>query len=224
MRRLSLFFCVFLAPSLASADPARLGVEDVVRMALASGPSLVSARARAEAADDLRKSARGRLLPSVVVSEEYQHWDGPFTIAFPGAPAGSGVTARDQDTNTFAVAASQPLLGLLRRSEAYKAQARSAEAAAAGVRVSEAAAREAIEVEYLRMFEAQSLTDIAKVSETELSQQVVITEAEVKADAKADQSKLKARRKANKDIADAAADLSKAQNKADAAAARSSAK
>jgi outer membrane protein TolC len=150
-------------------------------MALASGPSLVSARARAEAADALRKSARGRLLPSVVVSEEYQHWDGPFTIAFPGAPAGAGVTARDQDTNTFAVAASQPLLGLLRRSEAYKAQARSAEAASAGVRVSEAAAREAIEVEYLRMFEAQSLSDIAKVSETELSQQVSVTEAEVKA-------------------------------------------
>jgi outer membrane protein len=181
MRRFSSFACLFLLPSLASAEPARLSVEDVVRMALASGPSLVSARARADAADALRKSARGRLLPSVVVSEEYQHWDGPFTIAFPGAPAGSGVTARDQDTNTFAVAASQPLLGLLRRSEAYKAQARSAEAAAAGVRVSEAAAREAIEVEYLRMFEAQSLSDIAKVSEAELSQQVSVTEAEVKA-------------------------------------------
>jgi outer membrane protein TolC len=117
----------------------------------------------------------------VVVSEEYQHWNGPFTIAFPGAPAGSGVTAREQDTNTFAVAATQPLLGLLSRSQAYQAQARSAEAAAAGTRISEAAVREAIEVEYLHMFEAQSLRDVAQASEEELARQVSITEAEVKA-------------------------------------------
>lgn len=193
MLRFSLFAGVVLLPALARAEPARLSVDDVVHMALAGSPSLVSARARAEAADALRKSARGRLLPTLVVSDEYQHWNGPFTIAFPGAPAGSGVTARDQDTNTFAVAASQPLLGLLRRSEAYKAQARSAEAATLGVRVNEAAAREAIEVEYLRMFEAQSLREVAQASESELGRQVGITEAEVKAGTRTNSDLLRVR-------------------------------
>jgi outer membrane protein TolC len=128
-----------------------------------------------------------------VVSDEYQHWDSPFTIAFPGAPAGSGLTAREQDTNTFAVAASQPLLGLLRRSEAYKAQARSAEAASAGVKVSEAQLREAVEVEYLRMFEADALRQIAESSESELARQVSITDAEVKAGTRTNSDLLRVR-------------------------------
>jgi outer membrane protein TolC len=193
MLRASLPLFVLFLPALASAEPARLTVDDVVHIALASSPELVSARARATAAEHLRQSAGGRMLPSVVVSDEYQHWDSAFTIAFPGAPMGAGLTAREQDTNTFAVAASQPLLGLLRRSEAYKAQARSAEAASAGVRVSEAAAREAIEVEYLRMFEAQALRDIAQASEAELGRQVSITEAEVKAGARTNSDLLRVR-------------------------------
>lgn len=178
--RVSISLIVLLLPRLAAAAPTRLTVDDVVHMALASSSALGSARARAAAGDHLKQSARGRLLPTLVVTDEYQHWDSPFTIAFPGAQGGAGLTARDADTNTFTVSASQPLVGLLRRSEAYQAQANSADAAIADVRANEARTREAVMVEYLRMFEAQSLGEVARVSQSELARQVSIAEAEVK--------------------------------------------
>ncbi len=163
------------APSAAHAETRVLGVEDVVALAVQENPRLTASRARASAADSGRASAGGRLLPSIFVSDEYQHWNQPFTVPF------GNLTVRDLNTNTFAAVASQPLLGLLRRSEDYKAGARSAEAALEGVRVNESALREALEVEYLRLFEALALRDIAKSSQAELAQQVSNTEAKVKA-------------------------------------------
>jgi outer membrane protein len=180
-----LFLLALLAPSLAAAQARRMTVDDVVRTAIATHPRLAAARSRAEGAHREKASAGGRMLPTVVVSEEFQHYDKPFAIAFsvPGAPSAPLITARDQNTNTFVAAASQPVLGLLRRSQDYKADARNADAADAQVRVAEAATREALELEYLRMFEAAAMEQIAKTSEQELGQQLTVTAAQVKAGA-----------------------------------------
>jgi outer membrane protein TolC len=182
MRRALALFVICL-PSVASAESTRLTIDDVVRVATASHPSLTAARARAVAARDLAKSAGGRMLPAITVSDEYQHYNDVFAPAFPvagPAPAPS-IQVRDQNTNTFVASASQPIAGLLRRSEDYKARARSAEAADAGVAVAESATREALQTEYLHMFEARAMQEIARVSESELGEQVVVTAAAVKA-------------------------------------------
>jgi outer membrane protein TolC len=167
----------------ASAEARRLSIEDVLQMALAGHPRLAAARSQAEGARDLQASARGRLLPTIAVSEEYQRYDSPFEVAFaiPGGMSFPPLLAREQTTNTFVAAASQPVVGLLRRTEDYKAQARNADAAEAGVKVAEAATREALQVEYLRMFESKAMEDIAHASENELGEQVTVTGARVKA-------------------------------------------
>jgi len=184
---------IVLLPSLAFAEGGRrFTIEDVVRIAIAENPRMTAARARAESAHDMEKSSGGRLLPAIAMRDEYKHYDSAFYPAFPlpGAPA---IKARDQDTNTFVAAASQPLVGLLRRAEDYKAQASSAHAADAGVAVAEAATREALELEYLRMFQAHVMEAIAKASENELTEQVAVTAARVKAGTLTDADLLRVR-------------------------------
>jgi outer membrane protein len=161
-----------------SASAETLDIEAVSRLAIQSGPELRAAREHAEAAHAQSKSAGGRLLPSVHVTDEYQHWDRPFTIGFPGF----GVfVARKQDTNTFVVAGRQPLLGLLRGAHEYDAAGSSAEAAKASVKVGEADTRQMVELEYLRLFQAKARMDIAHAAEQELTQEVTETQARVKA-------------------------------------------
>lgn len=175
-------FAIALAPGIALAEGRALSVEDVVQMALSNGPRLASSRARATAQEFQKKSVGGHLLPTVVVSDEYQHYTSPFDIAFAVGPGPApSIRARDQDTNTFIAGVSQPLGGLPRRLEDYKAQGLTAEAAQAGVKVAEASTREGIEAEYLRMFEAKALAEVAQASQHELGEEVTVTEAKVKA-------------------------------------------
>ena len=91
----------------------RLTMDQVVQMAVASSPALKAARARASGNEEQAKSLRGRLLPSVNLSDEYQRWDSPFNITFPIPPLNPVITARELSTNAFVVSAGQPLLGLL---------------------------------------------------------------------------------------------------------------
>jgi outer membrane protein len=152
----------------------RLTLEDVSRLVVTTGPDLAAARERAQVAVEQSKSARGRLLPSIRLSDEYQHWNGPF--GFPGVG-----TVREVDTNTFTASAGQPLLGLLSRHQAYRASKVGAEAAQQGVRAREADVRESVELEFLRYFEAKTRSDVARASEQELAVQVKETEARVNA-------------------------------------------
>jgi outer membrane protein len=154
-----------------------LDIEGVARMAIQSGPELRAARDRAEAAHAQSKSAGGRLLPSVHVTDEFQHWDKPFIIGF----GGINFQARDQNTNTFTVAGRQPILGLLHGAHDYQAAGTKAEAARAGIKVSEADTRQDVELEYLGLFQANARVDIARAAEQELGQEVTETQARVKA-------------------------------------------
>ena len=160
-----------------SAEAETLDIEAVARMAIASGPELQAAREHAGAAEAQAKSSGGRLLPSVHLSDEAQEWNKPFII--PQFAAFGPL--RDSFTNTFTVAGRQPLLGLLHGANEYQAADNNAEAAHATVKVSEADTREIVELEFLRLFQAQARVDIARTSEQELTQEVTETQARVKA-------------------------------------------
>ena len=184
LRPATSFVAASLALGLLAVSPRahaeRLTIEDVARLVVTSGPELAATRERAQAAVEQSKSSRGRLLPSVHVSDEYQHWDSPFQFpaTTPGAPP---LTVRERDINTFSVGASQPLMGLFKGVADYKGKSIAADAAAQGLRASESTAREAVELEFLRYFEAKTRGEVARASEQELAQQVTETEARVKA-------------------------------------------
>lgn len=163
----------------AAAEARKLAFSEAEQLALTSSPALLAARARLRAGDEGLRSVRGRLLPAVRISEEYQHYSSPFTISFPGAP--TGVTVRGQDTNTFVVAAEQPLLGLTRGVEEYRGQKLSAAAAEAQLRAAAQTVRQQVRIGYLRYFEARALQEIARSSQSELSEQVTVAQARLKA-------------------------------------------
>ena len=87
------------------------------------------------------------MLPTVAISEEYQHYDSPFEVAFAipsPVPVPPRLAANKIRTPSWSVLRSRWWVSS--RAEDSKAQARTAEAADAGVRVAEAATREALEV------------------------------------------------------------------------------
>ena len=165
------------AASLAHAEGRKLTVEEAVQLALDTNPSLAEARSHVESQQALTQSSRGRLLPSVHINDEYQHWDGPFSIPFGGTP----FTVRKSDTNTFIVSGLQPIVGLGHLSHEHDAQKTTAESSAAQLDASRADLREQVETYFVQLFEARALEQIAKASEEELAEQVTIAEARMKA-------------------------------------------
>ena len=179
-------FAILLLAAPAAARP--LTVDDAVQLALSTNPTFRSVEERAEAASDGARSVRGRFGFNVVASEEYQHWNCVFEISFttfsagcPESVTGMALPVRKQDTSTFALIATQPLLGLGHIAEDWKAQQRNADAAHAGVRAGEAAVREAVKNGFLRTFEARALEGIARSSVEELAEQVRVAQARLKA-------------------------------------------
>ena len=167
--------CAAAWPRSARAEARTLTVEDAVRLARESDPRLRASALQAGGARDLQRSSRGRLLPSIHLSEEYLHYDRPYAVGFPvpGAPGGSvGFPARKQDTNTLVVSADQPLLGLVHATAELHAQESAADAAEAEVETEEARVRAEVQTDYLRLSEARALEEIARTSEAELAEQV----------------------------------------------------
>ncbi len=161
----------------------RLTMDEVVQVAVASSPALRAARARARGDEEQAKSLRGRLLPSVNLSDEWQRWDSRFYPSLelgPSAPAVSFL-ARDLSTNTFVVAAGQPLLGLLHLSSDHSALSTAAEAAAFDTRTIEANLRDEVRAEYLRMFEARTLAGVAHASQDQLAEQITVAKEKLAA-------------------------------------------
>jgi outer membrane protein len=167
-----------LAASLpAHAEGKKLTVEEAVALALDSNPTLRGGEAHVEAQRALQSSARGRLLPSIHVSDEYQHWNQPFAIAF----GPQSFTVREGDTNTFVASADQPLFGLGHLSHEHRAQESTAAASVAQLEAARADLREQVETYFVQLFEARALEQIAKASEEELAEQVTIADARLKA-------------------------------------------
>jgi outer membrane protein len=159
----------------------RLTMDEVAQMAVASSPALRAARARARGDEEQAKSLRGRLLPSVNLSDEWQRWDSPFKVTFPIPPAYPSLSARDLSTNAFVVAAGQPLLGLLHLSSDHSALSTAAEAATFDTKTVEANLRDEVRAEYLRMFEARTLAGVAHASQDQLAEQIAVAKEKLAA-------------------------------------------
>jgi len=162
--------------------PASLTMDEVVRMAVESSSALKAARARARSSEDQAKSLRGRLLPSVNLSDEWQRWDSKFylpsSLTPPNVPS---IAARDLTDNTFVAALGQPLLGLLHLSSDHRALSTSAEAAAFDVQTQEANLRDDVRTQFLRMFEARALAGVARASQVQLVEQLQVAKEKLAA-------------------------------------------
>ncbi len=163
----------------AEAAQRTLTIDQAVAMALQNNPRLAAARARAESGDALASSAGRRMLPSVHVSDEAQYWDKPFSIPFGMDTNGNPIvfTVRNQKTNTFSASGDQPLLGLLRANDERAALAEQSAADRAQVAAGEADLRANVETQFLRVFEALALEQIAGASVRDLSEQVTVAKA-----------------------------------------------
>ena len=171
-----------LVSGVAAAESAqKLTVQQAVQLALQRNTAVDGARARQEIAADNAKSSRGRLAPNVHLSDEQQHYNGPFAVAFPLPPKPVEFVVRDVNTNTFVASADQPLLGLLHRTEDYSALNDTVESAAQQVHVAEAAVREGVETQYLRLFEARATEGIAQSSQQQLAEQVAVAKSKLAA-------------------------------------------
>ncbi len=178
-----------LAGSRALAAPRALTIDDAVALALRTNPHLAAARERAYAGDEGITSADRRMLPSIHVSEELQRYNAPFAISFPAGPTSAGTmtatpatpptafTVRDRTTNTFVASADQPVLSLLRANQERETLAEQSAADRAQIAAAEGDVRANVETQFLRIFEAQALEQIAASSVRELSDQVTVAKA-----------------------------------------------
>jgi outer membrane protein len=178
---LALSAFVVAAAAAAAAEPATppqpLTVDQAIALALETSPRLRAARSRAQASHEQVKSHRGRLLPSIYVSDEQQHWDRPFAIPF--GPA--SVVARSINDNTFTAAANQPILGLVKLYKEQSALSASAEAAREDARAVEAALKEEVQNLFLQLYEARALAGIARSSQAQLSEHIQVAKDKLKA-------------------------------------------
>ena len=158
----------------ANAASRTLTIDEAVALALRSNPRLAAARARAESGEVLATSTGRRMLPSIHVSDEAQYWNAPFAVR---VRVRWPFTVRDQKTNTFVAAGAQPLVGLLRQNDEQAAQAEQSAAQRAQVAAGEADLRATVETQFLRVFEAQAMEQIAAASIHELGDQVTVAKA-----------------------------------------------
>ncbi len=170
--------------SRAEAAPRALTIDDAVALALRTNPQLASARARAEAGDINAASVGRRMLPSLHVGDEAQLWNAPFAIAFPStgpstAPATPPMAfvVRNRETNTFTASFDQPLMGLFRANDERETLTEQSAGDRAQIAASEADLRANVETQFLRVFEAQALEQIASSSVHELGDQVTVAKA-----------------------------------------------
>ena len=155
----------------------RLTVEQAVQEAIRVNDQLRASRARAEAAEDLSRSARGQLLPALNATEQYQHWDSTFAIGL----AGQNFVARNINTNTLSLTATQPVLGLVHLGYGLSSANHSADASRSDAQVTAASLGEQVRTTYLRLFEALAQQGIAEASVEELQKQVQDAESRYRA-------------------------------------------
>ena len=174
------------AASLAQAAPRALTIDDAVALALRTNPRLASARARAEAGDINAVSVGRRMLPAIHVSDEAQLWNAPFAIAFPGGGSSMSTTpamppmafvVRNRETNTFVASFNQPVMGLFRANDERETLTEQSASDRAQIAATEADLRANVETQFLRVFEAQALEQIAGSSVHELGDQVTVAKA-----------------------------------------------
>jgi outer membrane protein len=124
------------------------------------------------------------MLPSIHVSDEAQLWNAPFAIAFPSGNSGTtpatppmALVVRNRETNTFVASFDQPLMGLFRANDERETLTEESASDRAQIAANEADLRANVETQFLRVFEAQALEQIASSSVHELGDQVTVAKA-----------------------------------------------
>ena len=166
--------------SRAQAAPRALTIDDAVALALRTNPRLASARARAEGGDIYAASVGRRMLPAIHVSDEAQLWNAPFAIAFSSGASTTppmAVVVRNRETNTFVASFDQPLMGLFRANDERETLTEESAGDRAQIAAGESDLRANVETQFLRVFEAQALEQIASSSVHELGDQVTVAKA-----------------------------------------------
>ncbi len=179
---LLLLATAFLGPrGLADAQSVtQLTVEQAVQEAFRVNDQLRAAQLRADSADDTSRSARGNLLPALSGTEQWQHFNAPFTVNVSGQP-GQNIPVRNLNTNALIVSANQPLLGLVHLGFTVASANHSADASRSDAQAVAASLGEQVRTTYLRLFEALAQQSIAQASLDELDQQVHDAEARYRA-------------------------------------------
>jgi outer membrane protein len=179
--RLLVFAAAVVGAAVAHAQAVtRLTVEQAVQEAIRVNDQLRAARARAEAAGDTSRSARGQLLPALSATEQWQHFDSPFVINLSGQP-GQGVVARNINANTLSVSANQPVLGLVHLGFGVASANHSADASRSDADAVAASLGEQVRTTYLLLFEALAQQGIAQTSVEQLQKQVQDAESRYRA-------------------------------------------
>jgi outer membrane protein TolC len=210
-----------LLVALGQHAPQRISVDEGVKLTLKASPQLRAVGLHREAALSQADSLRGRMLPLIALSNEWDAYNAPFSLKFalPGAPASvpaPSLTVRYQYINTFAASVTQPLLGLFRTYEERASVATNADALADAAKAVEAGVREAIQTGFLRYYEAKAAEEIAFTSQKQLEEQVTLVLARVKAGTATNADKLRI------DVAIANAKLNRIQAQAQEDAVRTS--
>ena len=187
MFNLTLPLVVVLSVSVGDTSNAvrRVTVKEAVDIVTGDRPHVRAARARLAASLAAAHSQRGRLLPSIHISDAQSWYKTSFGIATTLVPAADlGMLKNfpdDLSMNMLTVAASQPLLGLLHISQDYMSNSDAADAAEADVRASEADVRAKMQTYFLQLFEARAVADTAAASQHNLEEQVGVAQKKVDA-------------------------------------------
>ena len=158
----------------------RLTVEQAVQEAFRVNDQLRAAQLRADSADDSSRSARGNLLPALSGTDQWQHFNAPFSVNVSGQP-GQNIPVRGLNANTLTLSANQPLLGLVHLGFSVASANHSADASRSDAQAVAASLGEQVRTTYLRLFEALAQQSIAQASLEQLDQQVHDAEARYRA-------------------------------------------
>src|SRR5580658_4070656 len=91
-----------------------LTVEQVVEIVQRENPRVLQVLAEARGGNDRERSALGRMLPSLHVSEEFQRWNSAYAF--------DGLSIHKINTNSLSISGDQPLLGLLHLAHEHDAE------------------------------------------------------------------------------------------------------
>jgi outer membrane protein len=173
------------SPPLDPAEP--LTVDMAVRILTADNPQLTAARAKTQADQAAAKSLRGRLLPGIHLGDSQQWYQSELVptgqLAQRLSPAVLQSFPKNMTVNVLSVGARQPLLSLLPLSYQLAAMNLDAEASAKDTQALQATLVAQVKVNFLRLFEAQSLAATAAASQHDLEAQVQTAQFRVDAGA-----------------------------------------
>ncbi len=169
------------------SEARRISVEDAIQIAAQRLPQLRASRARMEASDAVAKSARGRLLPSLRLSDS-QAWVQTGVGVSNNFLPGTNLSAfanfpEDIQYNLFSAAVKQPLLGLVHLSHDYAGAEKNADAGVQDLRAAESDALLQLRSNFLRYFEARAVGETALSSQKDLEEQVGVAQTKVNAGA-----------------------------------------